>query len=279
MTSALPPRHERITIGKVARLTGLSARTLRKYDAAGLLVPAAIDPETGYRYYSPAQMPRAETIRLLRSLDVPLSEVAAILGNDDPDAARQLLERQLERVERRIESDRHTVMRLQSAVTRGGVLGAYHCEVREIEAQPVVATRIATPREAVDAAVARGVRRLEAFAAEAGLVAGGREIVVYDFDPLVEDDYTADVCLPLASPGVAGPGIEAFVLPACTAAVTTHHGPGDDLQSAYFGLIGWILDNGLRIAGHERERYLVDERDSDDPRTHVTEVMWPVEPA
>jgi DNA-binding transcriptional MerR regulator len=267
----------RLTIGRFARLTGLSARTLRKYDALGLFCPAVVDPDTGYRIYSLSQVPRAETIRLLRSLDVPLGEIAAILDSDDPEAAKHLLEHQLSRVEERIARDRHTVMRLESAVARGGALGAYHCELRDVAPQPVIALRITSPRDTVDPAIEKAVRALMAAARARDLVVTDREIIVYDFDPFVQDDYVADVCLPLSRSAVAGGDIHAFTLPGCIAALTVHRGPGEDLQSAYFSLLGWIVESNLRIVGHERERYLVDERDTADPREHVTEIMWPVE--
>lgn len=266
----------RLTIGRFSRLTRLSKRTLRKYDAQGILRPAAIDPDTGYRYYSLSQVPRAETIRLLRSLDVPLGEIAAILDSGDPKAAKRLLEHQLARVEERIEEAHHTVMRLESAVARGGALDAYHCELREIATQPVVAVRITSPRAAIDAAIAVALRDLTAFAERQKLFVTGREIIVYDFDPLEQDDYIADVCLPLREPTSSAGRVQAFTLPGCTVAQTVHHGPDEDLQSAYCGLLGWIVESGLEIVGHERERYLVDERDTDDRRRHVTEIMWPV---
>ena len=106
------PQTERLTIGRFARLSGLSARTLRKYDATGLLRPATVDPETGYRFYAHAQYARAETIRLLRSLDIPLAEIATILDSADPGAARRSLEHHLTRAEARIAHERRTVMRL-----------------------------------------------------------------------------------------------------------------------------------------------------------------------
>ena len=159
---------------------------------------------------------------------------------------------------------------------RGGALGAYQCELREVADQPVMAVGLTSPRDQIDTAVRRAVRLLTESADRRGLKAVGREIVVYDFDPLLDDDYTADVCLPLGEEADDDGETRAFVLPGCVAAVTTHHGPDDDLQSAYCSLLGWILENGFRVAGHERERYLADERDSDDPRDHVTEIMWPV---
>src|SRR6476659_5607611 len=56
------------TVGGFARLAGVSARVLRAYDASGLLVPAWVDPSSGYRYYSPAQLPGLRRIQALRDV-------------------------------------------------------------------------------------------------------------------------------------------------------------------------------------------------------------------
>ncbi|HJU36132.1 MAG TPA: helix-turn-helix domain-containing protein [Gaiellaceae bacterium] len=78
-------------IGRFSRLTGLGVKALRNYDEVGLLVPAAVDDETGYRFYSPDQVDRAEAIRQLRRLDMPLEEIRSTLAADDPAALRAAL--------------------------------------------------------------------------------------------------------------------------------------------------------------------------------------------
>ncbi len=80
-----------MSIGRFARLTGLTVKALRHYDELGLLRPAAVDPETGYRSYSSAQLGQAEAIRLLRRLEVPLDDVATLVATDDPAAVRRVL--------------------------------------------------------------------------------------------------------------------------------------------------------------------------------------------
>lgn len=66
------------SIVEVARMSGVSSRTLRHYDAIGLLPPAGLLPN-GYRYYEQEQLLRLQQILVLRELDLGLSEIAAIL--------------------------------------------------------------------------------------------------------------------------------------------------------------------------------------------------------
>jgi DNA-binding transcriptional MerR regulator len=82
---------ELMPIGRFARLSGLTIRALRLYDELGLLRPAAVDPETGYRSYDSSQLARAESIRLLRRLELPLDEIATLVATDDPAVVRRVL--------------------------------------------------------------------------------------------------------------------------------------------------------------------------------------------
>jgi DNA-binding transcriptional MerR regulator len=80
-----------LPIGRFARLTGLTVKALRHYDEVGLLEPASVDPGTGYRYYAARQCVRAEAIRRLRGIELPLEEVAEILETSDPATVRRVL--------------------------------------------------------------------------------------------------------------------------------------------------------------------------------------------
>jgi DNA-binding transcriptional MerR regulator len=80
-----------LSIGRFARLTGLSVGALRHYDELDLLRPADIDRFTGYRRYRREQLETARTIARLRDLEVPLDEIREVLAMDDPAEQRRRL--------------------------------------------------------------------------------------------------------------------------------------------------------------------------------------------
>lgn len=96
-----------MAIGEFSERSGLSAKRLRTYAAEGLLVPAAVDPVTGYRYYAPGQLAEARVIDALRQASVPLADIRAFM--------RQPSHEQLDAWERRLESDVHS---RRGAITR-----------------------------------------------------------------------------------------------------------------------------------------------------------------
>ena len=70
-------------IGVFARLARLTVKAVRHYDAEGLLVPASVDPHSGYRYYRADQVRTATTIASAPGLDVPLPVVREVLAAPD----------------------------------------------------------------------------------------------------------------------------------------------------------------------------------------------------
>jgi DNA-binding transcriptional MerR regulator len=102
-----------LPIGRFARLSGLTVKALRHYDALGLLSPALIDTTTRHRWYSPDQLEPARRIRRLRELDLPLPAVRAVLGASD--GGRDLLIAYRRDVEARLAHDQrilHGLMHL-----------------------------------------------------------------------------------------------------------------------------------------------------------------------
>ncbi|PRY00492.1 MerR family transcriptional regulator [Allonocardiopsis opalescens] len=79
-------------IGQLARMAGVSGRTLRHYDRIGLLPPAAVDSATGYRWYGAAELARLERIRGLQRLGLPLRAIAELVDAPEPQVRQALAE-------------------------------------------------------------------------------------------------------------------------------------------------------------------------------------------
>ena len=76
---------EVMPIGEFSERCGLSPKRLRSYASDGLLIPAAVDSQSGYRYYSPGQLREAQLIDALREAGVPLADIAALLSDPSID--------------------------------------------------------------------------------------------------------------------------------------------------------------------------------------------------
>jgi DNA-binding transcriptional MerR regulator len=73
-----------MTIGDFSQATRLSAKALRFHHREGLLAPAAIDPDNGYRLYTPDQIADAQVIRRLGDLEVAVGTLRRLLDPPAP---------------------------------------------------------------------------------------------------------------------------------------------------------------------------------------------------
>ncbi len=87
-------------IGQMARDCGLSMSALRFYDGAGVLVPARVDPLSGYRFYSDAQVTSARLVARLRRVGMPVAEICVVLQHQrSRSVVEQVLQAHLTRLE------------------------------------------------------------------------------------------------------------------------------------------------------------------------------------
>lgn len=104
-------------IGAFARSTGLTPSALRFYADCGLLSPAEVDAVSGYRYYLQEQVPRAELLRQLREIAMPLASVREVL-DVAPDEASRLIDEHAALVVDDARTTRHKANRIAASITK-----------------------------------------------------------------------------------------------------------------------------------------------------------------
>ena len=265
-------------IGKVADMFNVSLGTLRHYERCGLLEPEYIDPRTGYRYYGAKQFEVLNTIRYLRVLDMPLTQIAEFLHNRDVHviedklvAQKALIERkqhELEMVQRKID---HRLERLRDAEQS-------EFDVIRVVRQP--ACRIVWIRDSpkVDSylGLEYSIRKLEQHQKDSLVFLGKVGFSVsqehlnkgsfgqYDGEFLVLDEadrFTGDV----------------IDLPASLCACVRFRGHHAESPAQYRRLMQFIREEGYTAAGFSREITVIDYGFTTDTEKFVTEIMIPLQ--
>jgi DNA-binding transcriptional MerR regulator len=260
----------RLSIGQFSQMSYLSVRTLRRYHAAGLLEPAQVDPATGYRYYQADQLPAAQLIRRLRSVQMPLEEVRDALAAPDPATRDALISAHLRRMERSLEQTRNAVQSLRQLLERP----RDRVEVRFETAPPLRALAI-SGEQALDE-MAEWFH--EAFAElHAALPAGeqtGPDSALYYPDFFRSETGRLTLFVPTEAPAPRSGRVRALHLPASELALTLHDGPLDDLDRTYAALGTYVTDHAIGVDGPILERFLTS---TPDAAGHFrVEVGWPV---
>ncbi len=110
---------ELLTIGAFARAARLTPKALRLYDEVGLLPPAAVDPESGYRFYDPEQLAHARLIAQLRRIGMPLADIRTVCDLE-PDAAAKAVTAYWQQVTADTATRAHDVARLVEHLSQEG---------------------------------------------------------------------------------------------------------------------------------------------------------------
>jgi len=92
----------KLSIGEMAKLRGVTVDTLRHYDKIGLVKPYYIDPDTGYRYYSISQYEVLGTIKELRRIGFSLEQIKQFLTNRNVKKSVQTLQESMANIEGKI---------------------------------------------------------------------------------------------------------------------------------------------------------------------------------
>lgn len=255
-----------LTIGEFAEACGLSVPALRRYDEAGVLVPAEVDPRSGYRRYAPAQIDDGVLVRTLRQIGLPLATVAAVRAAGTPAAALELVEEHWRRVERGVAAGRAVRDHLARLLdgSQPLVLG-HRVTVREVADLPVLLRRRRSDILGVPAVVAGSLGPLRDRAARQGLVVDGCPVVTYR-RPVghddVEDDGRIDfqdveVCLPVRAGLVEADAVLPGGRFACTE-VTGAAARPPRLLTAYGAVSQWSHQHGEVLTGNPLEVWLGD---------------------
>ena len=263
-----------LTVGDFARITHLSVKTLRHYHDVGLLEPATVNPGTGYRYYSAAQVPTAQVIRRLRDLEMPVSQVKEVLDAPDAPARNALIAAHLGRLEAEL------------AETRAAVESLRHLLQPPRDA-PVIEHR------SVPAVLAAGITavvshpdilpwwqgalgELHATVRARGLHATGPSGGVFASELFQQDSGEATVFIPVTGSVRAIGRVTPIVVPAAELAIISHHGSLSDADLSYATLGSYATRHEISIDGPLREYYVRGAADTPDEAEWRTEIGWPI---
>jgi effector-binding domain-containing protein len=261
-----------VPIGRFSAICRLSQKALRLYDEMGLLRPAWVDPDSGYRYYAVAQAVEAERIRLLRSLEVPLEDVAEFLH--DPTGSQRVLDRHRRRLESRL-GQLQALLASLAQLEREDAM-TYDVRTKEVEPQQIIAIRLRTRLADIANEAGRAMGELFGHLGRAGAAPAGPPFSLYHGAPTEDEQVDVEFCIPVSRPMSGAGRISGRALAGGLAAYTLHAGAYEAVGPVYAALQRWIQEHGHECADAPREIYLVGPQQVTDPAQLRTEIQWPI---
>jgi DNA-binding transcriptional MerR regulator/effector-binding domain-containing protein len=262
------------TIGEFSKITGLTVKTLRFYHEKGLLVPALVDDQTGYRYYDFRQIDKARVITQLRGLEFSLEQIGDILKSCEDEAdILDFLERQRTALEERMRQYR-------------GVVGSLDTIIRG-EREARLAMKNATfevEEKTVETLLVAGVRMKGRYSdcgkgfSKIGKALGrhisGKPLLLHYDAEYKEDDADFEACMPVRK-GKTVDGISVRELPGGRCAALVHKGPYNELGRSYARIIAYMKEKGYEIVQPTREVYIKGPGMifKGNPKNYLTEIQ------
>jgi DNA-binding transcriptional MerR regulator len=277
-TGVSPAADPLLTIGVFARRSRLSMKALRLYDRLGLLKPADVDPESGYRRYRESQLVAARLVVMLRRLDMPLAQVAEIVAVPYPVAVGRLTS-YWEAFERRVAGQRELVAHIRSRLSgEKGTFAFGEIRQREVPRQLVLTEQRHVQVEQLPVWIGAAMGRLMTSAQQKHGGVAGHPFVVYYGEINEDSDGPAEACVPIDAGQAAwrdrairqeSAHREAYVR------LRKAQVAFPQIASAYDGVTAWVASQGLAVAGSPREVYFADFV-SARPTDEVCDVALPI---
>lgn len=184
-----------LTIGAFARASHLSLKALRLYDDLGLLRPVWVDPASGYRHYAAEQLEVARLIGRLRTVEMPLADIRALLGAPRCEWADRI-EAHWAGAEA-LHRQRAAVARHLTHTLRGDPMTRTHdVQTRTVPAQTVLTLQRRLLLPELSAFIGSAMDRLHAEVKAQNAEVTGPPIVIYHGEVDADSDGPVEVCLP-----------------------------------------------------------------------------------
>jgi DNA-binding transcriptional MerR regulator len=265
-----------LSIGDFARAAHVSVKMLRHYHQIGLLEPADVDADTGYRRYSIEQLPAAQVIRRFRALNMPLDQIKAVMAAPDLVTRNQLIQQHLQALQAEL-SQTHAAIASLSDLLQAPA-SSEGAEVRFRRTNQIPAAAISQTISLDDASLwfQGAIGEILATLDVQNLQAGGAPSGIYSDDLFAEERGLATIFVPCDGPLRAAGRVAFTTIPAVELATLIHTGPHAEIDRAYGTLARYVASHALVVDGPIRETYLVGRHNSRDRAAWRTEIGWPI---
>ena len=265
-----------LSIGDFARAAHMSVKMLRHYHQIGLLEPADVDPDTGYRSYTVEQLPLAQVIRRFRALSMPLEQIQAVLTAPDLTARNQLIREHLDALQAELAQTQAAVASLRDLLDAPSASPEGKIVFRHQAMMPAVAVSETINLEDVTAWFQGAIGEIAATIAAQDVRSAGPPGGIYSDELLSHERGEAIVFIPCAEEVRATGRIVSTVIPAAELATLTHAGAHSEIDRAYGALGAYVAAHALVVDGPIRESYITGRHDTDVDSEWRTEIGWPV---
>lgn len=264
-------------IGEMAKLFHLSVSSIRHYEDLGLILPEKTDENTGYRYYSTRQFEAFNTVRYLRALDMPLSEISDFMKDRDVDKIEQKLRAQKLSVEQKLLELRRVEKKIEKRLE--SLVDAKNSRLDEIYLSSLAPCRMFFTEKSLEIKDYRDIEgptiRMAELESEA-VIFLGKVGVGISAEHLAAGEFSKYDGIFLLLDDEDKFSEKVMTLPKTKCVSVRFRGSHTEAAEQYKKLMNYMNENGLSPSGFSREITLIDYGFTTDKEQYVTEISIPV---
>lgn len=264
-------------IGMFSKINKITIKTLRYYDEMGLLKPAYVDEENGYRYYTSDQLPVIHRIRTLRQIGFTIDEINMILKGI---SIEKIFEQRKKEIEASIEESKRQVSQINYYLQnfKEDFTMKYEVLIKELPEVIVYSKRMILKdyKDYFDVIPAIGKEITEA---NPELKCSVPEYCfnIYHDGEYKERDIDIEFCEAVTKMGKDTESIKFKKMAKVdSAACVMYKGPYDTIGEAYSSVYKWIEENGYVPSDNPRESYIDGIWNKENPNEWLTEIQVPI---
>ena len=266
-------------IGDFSKLSSISVRMLRHYDKMELLNPEKIDVQTGYRYYSAAQLKKVNQIQNLKAMGFSIAVIKEILdSNENLESIKEHffirssqikeemnnLQKQLRLLEDSIKTMREDVVEM-----------SYHVSIKEIPKRKVVSVRKVIPSYNCEGEL-WNILMQEIRLENVNIANPSYSLAVFHDKEYKEKDVDVEIQMNVVGEYESTKNVTFKNVDSSLIASITVSGSYEQMTAVNEAAAKWIESEGYELAGPMFNIYHVSPAVEADPNKWVTEVCYPI---
>ncbi|MFZ2537402.1 MAG: MerR family transcriptional regulator [Oscillospiraceae bacterium] len=263
-------------IGVFSKISKTTIKTLRYYDEIGLLKPAHIDGENGYRYYTTDQLVNLHKIVSLRQIGLCVDEVILIMSGRNIDI---ILEQRKIEIEAQLMDTKEQLFRLNHYILemKEGFKMDYNAVIKQTPECIVYSKRFIAPsyNSYFEMIPAIG-EEVKAINPNLKCAAHDYCFIEYHDGEYKESNIDVELQEAVESFGVETETIKFKKLPSITVVSVLHKGGYSSLKNVYAFTFKWIEENEYTLCGNPRESYIDGIWNKEKEEDWLTELQIPV---
>ncbi len=265
-------------IGDFSKLSSISIRMLRYYDKVELLQPIKVDEQSGYRYYSAAQLKKVNQIQTLKNMGFNIATIKEIIECNNIDGIKEQflnrsaqikedmtnLKKQLRLLEDSMKTMREDVVEMN-----------YHVSIKEIPERYVASVRKVIPSYNCEEDL-WGILMQEIQMKNISIAHPSYSIAVFHDREYKENDVDVEIQLSILEKQKNTKDVTFKNVKLTNVASITVNGSYEQMTAVNAAAAKWIETEGYELAGPMFNIYHVSPAMESDLNKWVTEVCYPV---